>query len=322
MVVDFFRQKDFFPSVYLVEIPIKKAPEQIVNTKNTADLVFGGDVMLSRKIGLIIKEKKDVNYFWEPIKEIFSKADISFVNLESPISDKGKNVGSIYSFHADPLVTAGLTYSGIDIVSFANNHVWDWGKESFLDTMKNLHTAGVEYAGSGENFSDSHTPKIFERNGIKVAYLAYTNLVSYSLRGADSSPSVAGIDLEQIEKDIKKARENGADFVATSFHFGEEYETEHNAYQEQIAHSVIDVGANIVIGHHPHVAEEVELYKGGVIAYSLGNLIFDQNFSRDTSWGLVLKIRVDQSKVLSVEKIPVHFDSTYRPIPGTIETVL
>lgn len=287
-----------------------------------ATLVFGGDVMLSREIGNIMQRKNDYTYFWKDIRDLFTDSDVAFINFENPVSDIGENVGSIYSFRADPKTLEGLQYAGIDVVSFANNHVWDWSREAFLQSLELLEQKGIDYIGAGRNYDESHTAKIIERNGIKVAYLGYTNLLPYSLRQTDSVPSVAGIDMEQMAIDISNAKESGADIVVASFHWGEEYDTTHNNLEEVIAKAVIDAGVDLVIGHHPHVVQEVEVYNGGVIAYSLGNLIFDQNFSPDTSHGLVLRAVVDKTGVKSAEKIKVDFESTYVPKVGTIEKIL
>jgi len=296
---------------------IKKKPEI-----KAATLVFGGDVMLSRSIGIHMKKNDNYHMYWEPLYELIKDSDLSFVNLESPISDKGANVGSIYSFRASPLVMDGVIESGLDVVSFANNHVWDWGRLAFLDTLDRLDNAGIIYAGAGMDSGESHMPKIISANGIEIAYLAYTDLVSEWLRRDDAEPSIAGIEMEKIIEDIDYAKELGADFVVVSYHFGEEYKTSHNSYQEKIAKETIDAGANFVIGHHPHVAEGIELYKGGVIAYSLGNLIFDQNFSPETSFGLMLKAKVSKDEILSLEKIRIDFNSTFVPKIGTIDEII
>ncbi len=290
--------------------------------RETVTLVFGGDVMVSREIGNIMRRKDDFTYFWKDIESLFRDADIAFANFENPVSDKGENVGSIYSFRADPKTLEGLTFAGIDIVSFANNHVWDWGRDAFLDSLARLSRADIEYVGAGEDFTQSHTAKIIERNGLKVAYLGYTNLLPVSLRRVESAPSVAGIDSDQIAIDIQDARERGADIVVTTFHWGEEYETKHNNFQQSVAYSAIDAGSDFVIGHHPHVVQETEYYKDSFIAYSLGNLIFDQNFSEDTSHGQVVRATVSKKGIENIEKIRVNFDSTYVPKIGTIDKIL
>jgi poly-gamma-glutamate synthesis protein (capsule biosynthesis protein) len=136
-------------------------------------------------------------------------ANIVFGNLESPISDRGVNVGSLYSFRADPNAVLSLKNAGFNIVSFANNHVWDYGKDSFLDTLNNLGIQGINFVGAGENFEESHTPKIIDIDGTKIAFLAYTDLAPAFLLKASSSPSVANITEDQIISDISKIKERG-----------------------------------------------------------------------------------------------------------------
>ena len=279
----------------------------------TAELVFVGDVMLARGIDYYMRKSEDYSKHWQNVSGFLSNADIAFANLESPISDRGANVGGIYSFRANPIVIEGMKTAGIDIVSFANNHVWDWGRGAFEDTLDRLSASGITYVGAGLDYNESHYYKVFEKNDIKIAYLAYTNLVAKWLREDSASPSIAGIEKEKIAEDIFKAKQSGADIIITSFHFGEEYETTHNEYQESIAHFAIDNGANLVIGHHPHVAQDIELYKDGFIAYSLGNFIFDQNFSDDTSWGLGIRAFVSKEGIVSIEKAIFDFDEEFVP---------
>jgi poly-gamma-glutamate synthesis protein (capsule biosynthesis protein) len=118
--------------------------------------------------------------------------------------------------------------------------------------------------------------------------------------------------MEGVARDIRNAKAL-ADIVVVSYHWGDEYETRHNADQEKRATAAIDAGADLIIGHHPHVVQEVVPYKHGYIAYSLGNFVFDQNFSPDTSWGLTLKVTVKDKKIVSVEEVPVTFNKTYQP---------
>jgi len=286
-------------------------------------LVFGGDVMLSRTIETIADWKGSPLLFWHDVHDILYDADVSFINLESPISDKGIEVGNLYSFRADPAMLAGIAYAGIDVVSFANNHVWDWGRDAFVDTIARLREQGIAPLGAGLTYTEAHTPYIVDTPQLSIAYLAYTNLLPASLLSENAEPAVAGIHIPTIQKDIIHAKDMGADIVVASFHWGDEYQTTHNAEQERIAKAVIDMGADIVVGHHPHVPQEIEIYNGGVIAYSLGNFVFDQNFSKATSHGLLMRVNIDrEGDITRVEKIDLTFDSTYVPKPGTIEYVL
>jgi len=146
----------------------------------------------------------------------------------------------------------------------------------------------------------------------RIAFLAYSNLSVPFLGRASSSPAIASFDDEILRGDVARAREI-ADTVVVSLHWGEEYETKHNAGQTRVARLLVDAGANIVIGHHPHVVQEIERYNGGLIAYSLGNFIFDQNFSEETGKGLVLLVTLSEGRVADVTAQEVMFTRDYQP---------
>lgn len=275
-------------------------------------MAFVGDIMLSRAIGKLMVTKQDYTFPFASTSEVIHSADIAFGNLENPISEQGVLSGSIYSFRADPQVVEGLKVAGFDIVSIANNHIWDYGKDAFNDTLKNLLENEIVAVGGGENYDEAHIPKIITVGDTRIAFLAYTNLISTSLGLASSTPSVARYNDETLANDIARAKEL-TDFVVVSFHWGEEYKIKHNSEQERVGKLAIDSGANIVVGHHPHVIQEVEQYSGGWIAYSLGNFIFDQNFSKDTQRGLVLLVTVKDNKTLSVKEKQVAFNDDYQP---------
>lgn len=282
-------------------------------TREEITMVFVGDIMLSRNIGEIMAEKKDYRFHFLKIASTTKTADIAFANLENPISLRGIRSGSVYSFRADPKALEGLKYAGFDAVSIANNHIWDYGKQAFKDTLANLSESGIVAVGGGESYEEAHAPKIIEVGGMRIAFLGYTNLISASLGLASSTPAVARFDDKILKTDIARAKKI-SDFIVVSYHWGDEYETKHNAEQERIAKLAIDLGANLVIGHHPHVVqEEVEEYKDGLIAYSLGNFIFDQNFSKDTSHGLILEVVVKDNKIVSVTQKRIAFNDDYQP---------
>lgn len=277
-----------------------------------ANLLFVGDIMLSRNIGKLMVKHNDWSFPFALIKDTLRGADLTFANFENPVSTGGVLSGSIYSFRVDPRALEGVTDAGIDVVSFANNHVWDYGKVAFNDSLVLLNEKGISPVGAGATFADAHAPVIKEVNGVKIAFLAYTRLLPYFLGEADAEPAVAYPEPEQIGRDIIEAKK-GADIVVVSFHWGDEYQIHHNAEQETLAHDAIDAGADLVIGHHPHVVQEVEKYNGKYIAYSLGNFIFDQNFSEDTHRGLMLKVHITDKQIASVEEIPVKFTKEYQP---------
>jgi len=283
------------------------------NSKKEAQLVFVGDIMLSRNIGDTIEKKGSSFYLFEKTKQILSSADVTFGNLETPVSLRGENQGSIYSFRSDPKALVGLRDAGFDALSVANNHAFDWGALAFEDTLANLKKNNITPVGGGENFTDAHTPRIFTIGRLKIAYLGYSQFAWPSISDKNATPALGTIDVVQIKKDIENAHAQGADTVVVSLHWGDEYEIHANEFQKYTAHTLIDAGADIIIGHHPHVVEEVEEYHGGLIAYSLGNFIFDQNFSLDTRKGLMLKVSISGGKVYAHEKTNIAFEKGFVP---------
>lgn len=282
------------------------------NDQQPITLLFAGDIMLSRLIGDIMAKRNDWNYPFLEIADFVKSADIAFGNLEGPISERGTKVGSIYSFRSDPRVIEGLLYAGFDVLSIANNHIWDYGADAVQDTLALLRDAGIGAIGGGTNYAETHKPLTKEISGTKIAFLGYTDLISPSLGSKTAKPAIAFLDLDQAIADIKEARKS-ADLVVVSVHWGNEYETKQNLHQERIARALIDAGAQLIIGHHPHVIQPVEEYGGGYIAYSLGNFVFDQNFSEDTKHGLILKVVVRGGKILKIEDFEIRFTSNFQP---------
>ena len=275
-------------------------------------LVFTGDIMLSRAIGQNMAGENDWLFPFRRMSDVTRAADITFGNLEGPISTRGTLAGSAYSFRSDPRVAEGLVYAGFNIVSIANNHIWDYGPEAFTDTLTVLGSAGIAAVGGGADYAAAHAPVIKDIRGTKIAYLAYTDLVPRSRTLEGSRPATAYPDA--IKEDVKKASAS-ADIVIVSFHFGEEYQAVHNAHQEELAKAAIDAGASLVIGHHPHTPEDVEKYGGGYIFYSLGNFVFDQNFDESTKTGLVARVILEGKAITKVEAIKIGFTSSYQPYP-------
>ncbi len=294
------------PPLFLHVEPYKEAPPDVT-------LLFGGDVMLSRGIGDVMRKQNDFVYPFRAIAELVRTADISVVNLEGPISSRGKNIGSIYSFRADTRSVEGLVFAGIDVVTLANNHAGDYGADALLDTFAIVRSKGIGVVGAGENMRAARQPHVREVYGTQIAFLGYTPIAPSWLTRLNSAPAVVPFDEELIKEDITAAHTAGADMVAVLLHWGNEYETTHMPSQQKIARSLVDAGASFVIGHHPHVVQGVERYKSGIIAYSLGNFVFDQNFSKDTRHGLLLKVTIRDGQILDVKEIPIQFSDLFQP---------
>ncbi len=277
-------------------------------------LYFVGDIMLDR--GVLHYIEKNNNWLWPflNIADDMKEADLVFGNLESMISDKGYDVGGLYSFRAPPKTMQGLTYAHFDVLSVANNHSFDYTVDAFTDTLKRLEENDILYVGGGFNRKEAHSSVVKEINNTKIGFLAYTSVGSPSWQAIENRAGIAWIDLsllDILEQDIKRAKEE-SDILVVSFHFGNEYQKKPNEKQKVIANAALEAGANIIVGHHPHVVQPLEINDKGVIAYSLGNFIFDQYFSEETMRGAVLKVTIKEKEILSAEIIETKLNSEYQ----------
>ncbi|MFA5249554.1 MAG: CapA family protein [Candidatus Paceibacterota bacterium] len=277
-------------------------------------MIFVGDIMLDRGVEMKVKEYGSGNYKFpfENIAGYLKGADLAIGNLEGPVSDKGYNVGSIYSFRDDPAAIGGLEYAGIDLVCLANNHMFDYTRDALEDTFSRLEGAGIKYTGAGTSRSAALEPKVLSVGQTKIAFLAFTKLGSESWQAQENSSGLAWLTDDNVKTSVAKARSK-ADVVVVMFHFGDEYKPLSNSDQKHYAHLAIDSGADLVVGHHPHVSQETEKYKGKYIAYSLGNFVFDQDFSEETMKSLALEVSVSNKKIKTVSTRQIKINKFYQP---------
>lgn len=283
--------------------------------ENTFTLGFVGDIMLDRQIKKAIIENGDGDYSFpfEFIEDRLKEYDILFGNLEGSISDKGKNLRSIYSFRMNPETADALLKAGFDILSVANNHAGDWGKEAMTDTYTWLGKTGIKYSGGGFNEVQAYASKIVERDGLRIAYLSFSEFGKGYLEAVGDSPGIAIISDEKLKETIENAKKE-SDIIVVSFHYGDEYKVEPNDYQKTMSKVAIDYGADLIIGHHPHTVQPVVKYKDGYIAYSLGNFIFDQNLEEDGSdVGLILEAVITEGKISEINVVKIKFNHLFQP---------
>ena len=278
-------------------------------------LLFAGDIMTDRGIREMVEKHGGGDYFFPftGIAKEIQDADVAFGNLEGPVSDQGKKQGSLYSFRMDPASIKTLYDVGFDAVSVANNHIGDYGRDAFEDTLRRLRYAEIASLGAGWNKSEALRVRVIERVGKRIGFLAFSDVGPQWLAAGDTTSGIAIASKDAVQNAVRQSRDK-ADILVVSFHFGEEYETHSRARQQDLARAAIDAGADIVVGHHPHVVQEIEQYKGGVIAYSLGNLIFDQAFSPETKEGVLIKVHVKGKQIEQIERIPLLFNEYFQPI--------
>jgi len=257
--------------------------------RDELSILAGGDLMLARSVGTTFASK-GAEWLVGDISQTTQDADLFFVNLESVISDKGFDGGGDLSFRAKPQTMEVVTLLGVDVASVANNHTGDFGRSAWEDSVARLRAASVLPVGSLNGYSLE--PVVTEVRGKKIAYFAFDMVFK--------NPP-----LDELAQAVKTADED-ADLVVVSTHWGVEYQKTHNATQEKIAHALVDAGADLVIGSHPHVVQDVETYKGKTILYSLGNLLFDQWWSQETMRGELARVTFQSDGAQRAELIQTN----------------
>lgn len=292
---------------------VKSKVSDILAPKPTTTLYFVGDIMLDRGVKGSVKKNFAGNYntLFENIT-VLQEADILFGNLEGDVSDKGTNVGSKFSFRMDPAVIPALSLAGFDIVSFANNHVGDWNVAAFEDTMARLKEGGILFTGANINKFEAGKPTIIEKKGIKFGFIGFSDVGPNWLQATEKNPGILLASDPHFKEIIEEAKKS-VDVLIVSVHWGIEYEKVHNDRQELLAHTAIENGADMVIGHHPHVMEDIETYKGKTIVYSLGNFIFDQYFSKDTMEGMLYQATFNGKDLVATQKKVIKLNATFQP---------
>lgn len=313
----FFQERSFFIESDVVPVQQLENP----NKQEPVKIILVGDIILDRGVEYKIQKEGKGDFFLDfqfpflKIVDYLKKADIIFGNMEGPISDKGRKVGSIYSFRHNPEAINGLTFAGFNMLSFANNHAFDYTLDALEDNFLRLKAAGIDYVGGGFNTEEAFSPVIKEVKGVKVAFLAYTNLGTEYWKAKEAQGGIAWIDsndLEKVKQDVAEAK-SAADILIVSVHTGDEYTQNLTDFQKEFSKAVIDVGADLVVGHHPHVVQKSEQYNGKWIFYSLGNFIFDQDFSEETMRGQIVEIIVDNGKLKEVIPRQIKINSFFQP---------
>ena len=294
------------------QMPVAVLPSvSPTSSPKSATLLFAGDIMLSRSVGDFMAAHNDWVWPFADIASVTRSADIAFANLETTVSTRGTKNGCGFCFRSDPRAMSGLVFAGFDVLSVANNHTWDYGPQAFADTLQYLATDDISAVGGGRTVAEARAPVILTAGDARVAFLAYTNLLPASAAATATGPGVNLYDPVRMNEDIAHAR-TLADIVVVSFHGGTEYMTTHTTEQEQIYQTAIDDGADLVVGTHPHVVEELQKYDRGWIAYSLGNFVFDQTFSDATEHGALLRVTVQGKHITDAHLEPVVISKQYQ----------
>jgi poly-gamma-glutamate synthesis protein (capsule biosynthesis protein) len=285
--------------------------EEVALGENKISVLFAGDIMLGRGVeASVARNGGDFSFLFEKTQPV-KNADIAFGNLEGPVSDKGQDLKNLYSFRFATSSLEALSMAGFDVLSVANNHVGDWGREAFDDTLSRLNEKNILAAGGGFDLESASGPVVVEKKGVKFGFLAFSDVGPNWLEAKATSSGILIYDEKTFSSIVGKAS-RACDALFVSLHFGDEYKEKPDDRQKKIARKAIDAGAKVVAGHHPHVVQDLEYYKKGVIAYSLGNFVFDQNFSGETMSGLVLELVFSGKDIISVKKYDVKINNKFQ----------
>ena len=308
---------------------VKETPQQ--EEKQQVKIILAGDIMLNRGVEYMVEKEGngDFKFPFLKIADYLKEADIVFGNLEGVISDKGTNVGSIYSFRVDPKAVEGLNYAGFNVLSLANNHAFDYSKEALEDCLTRLSNEEINYVGAGFSENEAYSPLIKEINSstgastelsrmsspLRIGFLAYTNLGPETWRAAGENSGIAWIsenDFEKIKEYIESAKEM-SDVLIVSLHAGEEYQRTPSQFQIDFSKMAIDAGADLAVGHHPHVTQPFEKYQNGWIFYSLGNFVFDQSFSEETMESQIIEILIEDNEIKEINPREIKINNFFQP---------
>lgn len=279
-----FRPSDstFTPTL----IPLSPTPPAQIT------LIATGDLSLSREINYTIIQKQNPHFPFEKIASVIQEADWAIANLEGPVISDCPQLRTGFKFCGEIQNLNGLTSAGFDALNLANNHINNFGPQGLDETIQALDNQKIKYFGLGK--IDFRTIK-----EIDLVFLGFDD-------------TLAPLDKTRLQAEIEKV-DSQADWVIVNFHWGEEYQGQPNFRQKEIAQLAIEAGADIIIGHHPHVAQPLEYIEGKPIFYSLGNFVFDQLWSQDTRSGALGKIILSKNKIIKAEMISIYINNQYQP---------
>lgn len=255
-------------------------------------------------VGDVVVNREDPKSMWALAAPIIRQSDIAFCQLEAPISEK---YGYLQTHawgppRSHPRTIEAFSDAGFNVISYASNNAMDWGPDCFLDTIENLRKSGIQVVGAGKNIVEARKPVIIEVKGTRIGFLAYCSIILAGFAAGPNKPGIAPMwawtvyhqvehdqpgtpceiltfadrnDLQAMIEDIKKLRPQ-VDVLAVSHHWGIHFIPATIAmYQPEVAHAAIDAGADIILGHHPHLLKGIEIYKGKGIFYSMNMFSLD-----------------------------------------------
>ncbi len=304
------------PAAYPLRVPADARPGAVVTA------IAFGDVLTSRTVDRKMVAAGDFLSPFRSVGPALKAADLAFGNFEGTIARDARPLPGGTRFVSRVQAIDGFRYAGIDFLSLANNHTGDYGAGTLDETARLLRGAGIAVAGAGTDLAAAREPAIIERSGVRFAFVTFNAIIGTAGAQEDAPGAVrirmapwfpfSSSDLAAVVDDVKRARSR-ADVVIVFPHWGQEYVAKPNADQIRVGRALIDAGADMVIATHPHWVQGAEIYKGHLIAYSLGNFVFDQTWSLETQQGAVLQLTFWGSRLVGASFVPVRIEDAHRP---------
>ena len=238
------------------------------------------------------------------VREYLKGADLTLANFENPVLENATYHPDAPTFNGDLRLLPILEGAGIDGVTLANNHILDAGFPGLEETFGHLQEAGISYAGAGPDLDASREPMTFDLGGITVGVLSYQGVPSYEWAWAsEDSPGTAPLQEELMTEDIERLRPE-VDLIIVMPHWGVEYTAPPEPEQVELAHALVDAGADLVVGGHAHWPKGIEVYEGKQIFYGTGNFLFDQSLSEETSTGIFAEVTLYGDRIVQAQPVP------------------
>src|SRR3989344_696800 len=254
-------------------------------------ILLGGDVMLGRTVLTKSLDSGDVRYPFLEIGVFTSQSDLFLVNLENAVINQCPRCLECLSFCTDPEILDGLLYAGVDVVNLANNHSRNFSEEGIIETKEHLKSSNIAYVDHGQLF-------VKEIESTKFGIIGFNFF--------DNLPS---------EEDYNAVRNANSqvDVLIVSVHWGVEYTDNPTESQRQWAQNLVNAGADVIAGHHPHWVQTIEMFDGKPIFYSLGNLVFDQMGSKKTREGMLVELRYRDGVLIDQRELPIFMEEWAQP---------
>jgi poly-gamma-glutamate capsule biosynthesis protein CapA/YwtB (metallophosphatase superfamily) len=298
--------------------------DQATPLGNPVNVTVAGDIIFGRTVHSRMVRYND---FAHPLRKVAPRlhdADLTIANLECSMSDNTEKPDDPFTFMftTNAAAVEGLVLAGIDGVSLANNHSMNFGKLGLSDTLAGLAANKITAFGGGMNLAEARKPGLFTAKGVSFAFLGYDGITADDYGAGPNWAGTCPLQMDLVLEDMARAKQGNPDFIIPYFHWSEEYVAVPSPLMRRIAHQAIDNGAAMVLGSHPHWVQGTEWYKGKPILYSLGNFVFDQDWSEETKQGMFAEIVIRNKKIARVRLVPVLIEDYNQPrILGMAESM-